>query len=191
MKAKEKKKVAWGITGAGDRLAETLDVMRELKVRYENCVEITIYLSKAGDQVLKWYKLSDRLKQSFDRVWVENNANSPFLAGDLQVGKFEFLVIAPASSNTVAKISAGICDSLLTNSAIMALKGFVPVYIMPTDYKEGVTVTRLPSGKEAKVRVRREDVQNVGRLRKMNGVSVLERPEAIREVFKKYFGHVT
>jgi archaeoflavoprotein AfpA len=190
MKAKEKK-VAWGITGAGDRLAETLDVMRELKVRYENCVEITIYLSKAGDQVLKWYKLSDRLKQSFDRVWVENNANSPFLAGDLQVGKFEFLVIAPASSNTVAKISAGICDSLLTNSAIMALKGFAPVYIMPTDYKEGVTVTRLPSGKEAKVRVRREDVQNVGRLRKMNGVSVLERPEAIREVFKKYFGHVT
>ncbi|MFN3384348.1 MAG: archaeoflavoprotein AfpA [Archaeoglobaceae archaeon] len=178
-------KVAWGITGSGDRLRETVDVMLKVKEMYPN-VEIRVYLSKAGQQVVLYYKLMETLKNNF-KVWTEVNANAPFLAGMLQSGAFEFLLIAPATSNTVAKISMGIADTLLTNSAIMALKAFVPVYIMPSDYKEGVVETELPDGRKMKLRIRKEDVEHVERLRKMDGVFILEKPGDIFAVFEKHF----
>ena len=161
--------------------------MKEIKEEYQNEVDVRVYLSKAGEQVVKWYRLYDQLKQNFEKVWVELNSNSPFLAGDLELGKFEFLLIAPATSNTVAKIAVGITDTLLCNSTIMALKAFVPVYIMPSDYKEGTVVTRLPNGKDLKLRVRKEDAENARKLSRMENVFVLEKPEDICEVFKKHF----
>jgi archaeoflavoprotein AfpA len=181
-------KVAWGITGSGEKLPETIDLMEELKKKYEGRVDIRVYLSKAGEQVAKWYKLYEPLKRNFDKLWVESGPNSPFLAGELQVGKFEFLLIAPATSNTVAKIAAGICDTLLCNSAIMALKAFVPVYIMPSDFKEKRILTKLPDGSNLRLRIRKEDARNSRTLAEMEGVTVLEQPENVREVFKKHFG---
>ncbi|MEM4508980.1 MAG: archaeoflavoprotein AfpA, partial [Archaeoglobaceae archaeon] len=71
---------------------------------------------------------------------------------------------------------------------IMALKAFVPVYIMPSDYKEGIVETELPDGRKMKLRIRKEDVEHVERLRKMDGVFVLEKPEEIFAVFEKHFG---
>lgn len=187
VKEKKKTKVAWGISGSGDKLAETVDIMIRVKKQYANEVDIRVYLSKAGEQVIKWYKLNEKLNESFDRVLVETNSNSPFLAGDLQTGKFAFLLIAPATSNTVAKIANGITDSLLTNSAIMALKGFTSVYIMPVDFREGTIMTKLPDGKDWKVRVRREDAENAQKLKTMKGITVLEKPEEILEVFQNHF----
>ncbi|MCS7143677.1 MAG: archaeoflavoprotein AfpA [Archaeoglobaceae archaeon] len=178
-------KVAWGITGSGDRLRETFKVMNRIRDMYPQ-VEIRAYLSKAGQQVLLYYNLMDELKLNF-KVWTEVNANVPFLAGMLQSGNFEFLLIAPTTSNTVAKIALGIADSLLSNSAIMALKAFVPVYIMPSDYREGVVETELPDGRKMKLRIRKEDVEHVERLRKMDGVFILEKPEEIFDIFEKHF----
>ena len=183
----KKRKVAWGITGSGDRLPETIGIMKELGEEYQKTVSLRVYLSKAGEQVVRWCKLYEQVKQDFGKVWVELNSNSPFLAGDMELGRFEFLLIAPATSNTVAKIAAGITDTLLCNSAIMALKAFVPVYVMPSDYKEGTVVTRLPDGRDLKLRVRKEDAENTRKLSLMENVFVLEKPEDIREVFKKHF----
>lgn len=185
----KKSKIAWGITGSGDRLQETINIMKEIKEEYENQVDVRVFLSKAGEQVAKWYKLFDQLKQSFTTVQVEVNSNSPFLAGNLQLRKFKYLLIAPATSNTVAKIAVGITDTLLSNSAIMALKAFIPVYVMPTDYKEGTLTTRLPNGKEFILRVRKEDAENTRRISLMENMCVLEKPESIREVFRKHFQH--
>ena len=186
-KEEKKKKVAWGITGSGDKLAETVDTMKKIKKQYENNVSISVYLSKAGDQVAKYYGATNDLKGNFQKVWIEINSNSPFLAGELEVRKFEFLLIAPATSNTVAKISLGIADSLLSNAAIMALKGFVPVYLMPSDYREGITTTKLPDGRTLKLRIRREDAENAKKLASMLDVFLLEGPGQIFEVFKKHF----
>jgi archaeoflavoprotein AfpA len=161
--------------------------MKQLKEQYQQSVEITVYLSKAGDQVAKYYQLNAFLHENFEVVRVEIDSNTPFLAGALQVGTFDFLLIAPTTSNTVAKIAMGIADSLLSNSAIMALKAFVPVYIQPSDYEEGVTVTKLPSGRELRLRMRREDVAHVKKLATTEGVSVLEEPEEICQVFKNHF----
>jgi archaeoflavoprotein AfpA len=186
---KKKKRVAWGITGSGDRLPETVRVMKEIGKEYPE-VEIAVYLSKAGEQVVKYYKLMNDLKEKFGAVRVEIDANTPFLAGQIQVGRYEFLLIAPATSNTVAKIAMGIADTLLTNAAIMGLKAYVPLYIMPSDYKEGEVVTKLPDGRDLKIRVRREDVEHVRKLAQIDGVTILEKPEDIFDVFRKHFRKV-
>jgi archaeoflavoprotein AfpA len=186
-KRRKKRRVAWGITGSGDRLVETVEVMKEVKKRYQNEVDIIVYLSKAGDQVVKYYRLANDLRENFERLWVEINPNSPFLAGQLQTGKFELLLIAPATSNTVAKISMGIADSLLSNAAIMSLKAFVPVYIMPSDYEEGIIVTKLPNGRDLKLRIRKEDVAHVKKLAGMDDMFMLGNPEEIFQIFKKHF----
>jgi len=183
----KKRKVAWGITGAGDKIAETIEVMKQIKKEYENTVEIQVFLSKAAETVLKYYKLEDEVRQNFAKVSVELNSNAPFLAAWMQMRKYEFLLIAPATSNTVAKIANGIGDTLLTNAAIMSLKAFVPVYIAPTDYEEGTVYTKLPNGQEMKLRVRKEEVEQVKKLQRMEDVFVLENPQKIRAVFKEWF----
>jgi archaeoflavoprotein AfpA len=184
----KKRKVAWGITGAGDKIADFIKVMKEIQKEYADTVEIQVFLSKAADIVLKYYNLETELKQNFQKVSVELNSNAPFLAAWMQMRKYEFLLIAPATSNTVAKIANSIGDTLLTNAAIMSLKAFVPVYIAPTDYKEGTVYTKLPNGKEMKLRVRKEEVEQVKKLERMEDIFLLEGPQKIREIFKKWFG---
>jgi len=184
----KKKKLAWGITGAGDKIAEFIEVMKEIQKEYESTVEIQVFLSKAADIVLKYYRLEDDLRKNFAKVRVELNSNAPFLAAWMQMRKYEFLLIAPATSNTVAKIANSIGDTMLTNAAIMSLKAFVPVYVTPTDYKEGTVYTKLPNGKEMKLRVRKEEVEQVRKIACMDDMFVLEGPQKIRDVFKKWFG---
>jgi archaeoflavoprotein AfpA len=183
----KKKKVAWGITGAGDKIGEFIEVMKEIQKEYMDTVEIQVFLSKAADLVLKYYRLEDDLRKNFAQVRVELNSNAPFLAAWMQMRKYEFLLIAPATSNTVAKIANSIGDTMLTNATIMSLKAFVPVYVAPTDYKEGTVYTKLPNGKEMKLRVRKEEVEQVKKIKRMDDVFVLEGPQKISDVFQKWF----
>ena len=185
-----KRKIAWGITGAGDKIAEFIEAMKKIKKEHEATVDIHVFLSKAAETVLKFYNLETTLRQSFEKVKVEVNANAPFLAAWMQNRKYEFLLIAPATSNTVAKIANGIGDTMITNAALMSLKAFVPVYVFPTDYEEGICITKLPNGKEMKLRVRKEEVEQVKKLRSMEGVHILEGPQKIPDVFKEGFKQV-
>ena len=184
-------KVAWGITGAGDKIAEIVEVMKDLKKQSEGTVEIDVYISKAAETMLKFYRLEDELRKSFPKVLVEVNANSPFLAAWLQNGKYEFLLIAPASSNTVAKIANSISDTMLTNAALMSLKAFRPVYVLPTDYKESIVYTKLPNGKDLKLRVRKEDADQVRKLKDMDDMHVFESPQKMKEFFLNWLKTVT
>jgi archaeoflavoprotein AfpA len=185
VKAK-KIKVAWGITGAGDKIAEIIETMKDLKKQSEGLVEIDVYLSKAADTMLKFYRLEEELKNNFSKVAVESSSNSPFLAGMMQSRKYEFLLIFPATSNTVAKLVNGIGDTLITNSAIMSLKAFVPVWVMPVDYKENVISTKLPNGKEMKIRVRKEEADQVRKLEQIEDAHVFENPSKVREAFLEW-----
>jgi archaeoflavoprotein AfpA len=140
-------------------------------------VEIEVFISKAADIVLKFYRLEDKLRQNFSKVQLEQNSNSPFLAAWMQIHRYEFLLIAPATSNTTSKIANSISDTMLTNAAIMSLKAFVPIYILPTDYRESVVYTKLPNGKEMKLRVRKEEADLVRKLEAMEDVHVFENPQ--------------
>jgi archaeoflavoprotein AfpA len=183
----KKKKVAWGITGAGDKIEEFIEVMKQVKKEYENNVDIHVFVSKAAETVLKYYALENEVKQNFAKVMVEVNSNSPFLAAWMQIHKYEFLLIAPASSNTVAKIAYGIGDSMLTNAANMSLKAFVPVYVVPSDFEEKTVYTKLPNGKDMKLRIRKEDADNTRKLEHIDGMSVFDGPQKIPQVFVKWF----
>lgn len=177
------KKIAWGITGSGDKIRESIDLMKELARKYK--LEVHVYLSREGEVVLKFYKLLDEVKSSFPNVSIEKGPNAPFLSGKLQVGGYSSFIIAPATANSVAKIAYGIADTLITNSAAQAMKGDLPVYIFPVDQKEGELVTKLHDGRDLKLRIRKIDVENVERLRRMEGITVLSRLEELEDVVKK------
>ena len=176
-------RIAWGITGSGDKLTECVTFMEQLTKKYN--LEVHVYLSKEGVVVLKFYKLLKEVKDYFPKLSTEKGPNAPFLSGKIQLGTYDFVLIAPATANTVAKIAYGIADSLITNSAAQAMKADVPVYIFPVDQKEGEILTTLPNGSDLKLRMRKEDVENVEKLRRMRGITVLNRMEELEEVVKK------
>jgi archaeoflavoprotein AfpA len=176
----EKLRIAWGITGAGDYLVESMSAMAD--VRRDLGAEVTVLLSQEGKLVVKWYRLWDDLKSGFDKVRVEKGPNAPFVAGPLQVGHYAFLFISPATGNTVAKIAYGIADSLITNCVAQTIKGGVPVYIYPVDQKPGSQLTEGPRGEQITITTRRVDLENVDRLREMEGIAILGHPSEIEPI---------
>ncbi len=186
-KKNERRKIAWGITGSGEKIEETFAIMREMREKYRDKFDIRVYISKAGDQVLKYYNLANTLETVFDKTWTEINANAPFLAGQIQLKEFEFLLIAPTTSNTVAKISLRIADTLLTNAAIMGQKTSTPIYIMPTDFREGIVNTKLPNGESLDIKVTKQDADHVRNLEQMDNTFVFENPDEIPSIFEKHF----
>lgn len=175
------KRIVWGITGAGDLLPEVLEEMEKLSDAGN--VEITACLSKAGYTVVRWYKLAEKIQKTSKKVIVEKDANTPFIVGPLQLGRFHSLLVAPATGNTVAKIVHGIADTLITNAVAQAQKAGVPVYILPVDRRLGEIVTRLPSGEEKTLIMRDIDIENVNKLKAMKGITLLETPRDIGEAY--------
>jgi len=177
-------RIAWGITGCGDHLKESLDVMKELTIEHD--LDVRVFLSEAGEMVVKWYKLYKELKASFPKTYSERSPNVPFLVGDLQLGKYDFLLIMPSTSNTVGKIAAGISDTLLSNAAAMAMKAKVRVYIFPADQKSGEITTDLPGGKKLTLTMRDVDIEAVDKLRKMPFITVMGHPDEIRDIIRNH-----
>lgn len=177
-------KIAWGITGSGDRIAEVFQVMSELAANRE--FEITSVLSRAAVKVLNWYKLREKLDVISKKVFVEEDANTPFIVGPLQTGEFACLLVAPATANTVAKVANGIADSIITNAIAQTNKTETPIYILPVDQKKGTTVTILPGGKKLELTMRDVDIENTNKLRTMHGLIVLADPGDIKSVLNKY-----
>jgi archaeoflavoprotein AfpA len=180
------KRIAWGITGAGDKIEEILDIMSEFGSHPE--MKVDVFLSKAGKQVMRWYKIWDHLNESFDKVKTEVDSNVPFIAGPLQVGKWDALVIAPLSANSTAKIAYGIEDSLLTNAVAQTLKGDTPVFVYPVDQFPGTVETIAPDGRVVKIKTRQIDLENVDRLRDMEGITIIESVSEIRNLLLSLIG---
>jgi archaeoflavoprotein AfpA len=176
----KKVRMAWGITGAGDYLVESLEVMKRISSDFD--VEVTVLVSKNAEMVIKWYRLWDDLTSSLEKVKVERGANVPFIAGPLQIGYYGLFFISPATANTVAKIAYGMADTLITNCVAQAIKGGTPVYIYPVDQELGSRETQVPEGDVITIRTRRVDVENVERIRNMEGITVLKHPFEIEPI---------
>jgi archaeoflavoprotein AfpA len=186
----KKHRIAWCITGAGDKIKEIIDTMKTFKQESEGTAEIDVYVSKNAETMLKFYNLEAEFKAGFSKVAVEANSNVPFLAGIIQSGRYDFQLIMPASSNTVAKIVNGIGDTLVTNTAIMALKAYVQVWVMPVDYKEAEIYTRLPNGKDLKLRVRKQEADQVRTLMATEDVRVFENPQKVHEALLEWLASI-
>lgn len=139
-------KIAWGITGAGHLLSDSVDVLEELSKDHE----VTILLSGAGEEVLKMYGLFERVKNvsggRYRELVLENEQRSSFpMTGRFSLGKYDLLMVSPTTSNTIGKIVNGIADTLITNAVAQAGKGRVKTCIIPVDLESGDVNTVLPS----------------------------------------------
>ena len=139
-------KIIWGITGAGDLLKESI---RELE-KISKYNEITIIFSNSGREVVQLYGYNNWLNEIISKnpnnkiVYDEDEAYSYPFSGKLTHQKYDLIIIAPTTANTVAKIVHGIADTLVTNVVAQAGKGGIPTLILPTDKKEGEIITTLP-----------------------------------------------
>jgi flavoprotein len=137
---------------------------------------MTVIVSRAGEQMLRLYGLWDELNESFRKVMKETNSNVPFIAGPLQIGKYDVLVVVPLTANSTAKIVYGLADTLISNAVAQTLKGNTPVLLYPVDQFDEKIKTLGPKGEVFTIRPRKIDLENVQRLREMERVIVLESP---------------
>lgn len=139
-------KIAWGITGAGHLLQESVNMLVELSKEHE----VTVLLSGAGEEVLKMYGLYEVVKNvtggKYRELVLENSQRSSFpMTGRFSLGTYDLLVVSPTTSNTIGKIVNGIADTLITNAVAQSGKGRVETYIIPVDLESGDLQTILPS----------------------------------------------
>jgi len=137
----------WAITGAGYKIRSVFETM--LKLKSELNIKITIVLSRAGYEVSRLYGVLGKLKllssgEYYEEIFVENPIKPiSRLPGRVMLGKYELLIMAPTTANTIAKIVNGIADTLVTQVYAMAEKSKTKVIIMPSDISEK-TITELP-----------------------------------------------
>ncbi len=169
--------IVWGITGSGDLVSEILETMKQLEDNAD--IQLTVIVSKAGEQMLRLYGRWDELNTTFSKVKKEVNANVPFIAGPLQIGKYDALVVAPLTANSTAKIAHGISDTLITNAVAQTLKGNTPVILFPVDQVNEDVQAIGPKGEKFTIKPRSVDLDNVKRLKEMERVTVVGSPLVI------------
>jgi len=107
------------------------------------------------------------------------------VVGRFARGVYSVLIIAPATSNSVAKFVYGISDSLITNIFARTGKSQVPIVVLPTDLAPEMD-SRGPKGNVVKVYPRPVDLENVAKLRQFSGVTVVKDVEELRACLNTY-----
>ena len=157
---KVKKRFAWAITGSGHYLRESLTILQTLE-------NVDIFLSKAAAEIIKQYGFQAQLEATGHKVYQDKTASS--VPVELfYAGKYHTLVIAPATSNTVAKMAYGFSDSLVTNLYAQAGKTRVPSIIFACDTTpesgEQWIESEAPRENVVQVYPRQIDLDNVAKL---------------------------
>ncbi|TIO05692.1 flavoprotein [Mesorhizobium sp.] len=154
---------AWVLTGSGHFFTESFALIHQL----EHC---DVFVSRAADEVLRMYKLKLDFPET-TRVLHDKTA-SAIPVGEFYHGVYHTVVVAPASSNTVAKCVLGISDTLATNVFAQAGKCRVPTIVFACDTAPELE-TMAPHGL-VKVYPRRIDLENTNRLKSFERTQVVE-----------------
>ena len=153
---------AWALTGSGHLLEESLALAARLP-------DVDLFLSAAAEEVLPRYGIAlASLRERF-RVFRDKTA-SAVPVGTLYEAHYHTLVVAPATSNTVAKCALGISDTLPTNMFAQAGKLGIAGLVFACD-TQPVVVTRAPHD-WVTLRPRRIELDNVERLRAIDHCQV-------------------
>ena len=161
MRRTEGQRLAWALTGSGHYLRECLEIINTLQ-------EVDLFLSKAAAEILQQYGY----KHSVGRVFQDKTA-SAVPVELFYHGNYHSLVIAPATSNTVAKMVSGISDNLVTNIYAQAGKCRVPSIIFACDTAPELE-SEAPREHIVKVFPRRIDLENTEKLKTFEETTVVD-----------------
>lgn len=162
--APRRPRFAWALTGSGHDFLPCLDLIRRLG-------EVDVFVSKAAAEVIYMYTRDRRPFPPEIRV-IRDTTASAAPVGRFYKGWYHTLIVAPASSNTVAKCVWGISDTLVTNVFAQAGKCRIPIIVYACDTKP-VHVTAAPD-RIVEVYPRAVDLANTERLRAFEGTTVVE-----------------
>jgi dihydromethanopterin reductase (acceptor) len=165
-----KPRIAWGLTGSGHFFTECLEIIREIG-------DLDVFVSKAAAEVIHMYKYDLEMLPETARIFHDRTASAGPV-GRFYHGMYHTLVIAPATSNTVAKFVWGISDTLVTNAYAQAGKCRVPSIVFACDTAPELD-TKAPHGM-VKVYPRRIDLDNVARLREFEETQVVDSLDSLR-----------
>jgi len=169
----------WALTGSGHFLKETLAFIRELE-------RVDLFLSKAAAEVLRMYKQELALPRS-TRVYRDTSA-SAVPVGQFYYGVYHTLIVAPATSNAVAKFVCGISDDLVSNVFAQSGKCRVPSIVFACDTAPEL-VTEAPKGM-VKVYPRPIDLENRERLGRFAGATTVDSVAELREAITRRRGEI-
>jgi flavoprotein len=160
---------AWALTGSGHFFKECLRMVGELD-------EVDLFVSRAATEVVRMYRQEFRLPKAA-RVFRDTTASAAPV-GLFYYGNYHTLIMAPATSNTVAKCVVGISDTLVTNVFAQAGKCRIPAIVFACDTAPELE-TEAPKGM-VKVYPRKIDLNNTERLKSFESTIVVESLEDLR-----------
>lgn len=163
-------RLAWAITGSGHYIEECIEFMLSLN-------HVDLYLSQAGEEVLKMYGISLNELKNRMPVYRDKAASSPPV-GLFYKGYYHTLVMAPTTSNTMAKCALGIGDSLVTNLYAQAGKCRVESIVYPCDTGPELETT-APGKKKFMVYPRPIDLEATEKLRSFPYTEVVNNVEQL------------
>jgi flavoprotein len=165
----EKPRIAWAITGSGHYLEECIEIVKTLD-------EVDLFYSQAGEEVLRMYGHDPKSLLKDGRVYRDRAASAPPV-GLFYRGDYHTLIVAPATSNTVAKMVLGLSDTLVTNVYAQAGKCRIPSIVMACDTAPEHD-TPAPD-RIVKVWPRKVDLAHTEALREFEATTVVETPEKL------------
>lgn len=157
-------RIAWALTGSGHFFPETLDLIAGLGG------QVDLFLSAAGEEVLLQYGHDLDALRGTNRVFRDGAASAPPV-GRFYQGHYHTVVVAPATSNTVAKCVLGIADTLVTNIFAQAGKCRIPAIVFACD-SAPYHWTEAPGGPVG-VYPRRVDLENTEKLAAFEATEVV------------------
>jgi dihydromethanopterin reductase (acceptor) len=164
----------WALTGSGHFFKECLRMVGDLD-------EVDLFVSKAAAEVVRMYRQALQLPKTA-RVFRDTTASAAPV-GLFYYGVYHTLIVAPATSNTVAKCVFGISDTLVTNVFAQAGKCRVPAIVFACDTAPELE-TEAPKGM-VRVYPRDIDLKNTERLKSFESTLVVETLEQLEAALKR------
>jgi flavoprotein len=138
--------------------------------------EVDLFVSRAATEVVRMYRQEFKLPKAA-RVFRDTTASAAPV-GLFYYGNYHTLIMAPATSNTVAKCVVGISDTLVTNVFAQTGKCRIPAIVFACDTAPELE-TEAPKGM-VKVYPRKIDLNNTERLKSFESTIVVESLEDLR-----------
>lgn len=165
---------AWALTGSGHFFDECIDIISGLN-------RVDIFVSQAAEEVLRMYKKNNSLPRE-SRIFRDNTA-SAVPVGRFYQGIYHTLVMAPISSNTVAKCVYGISDNLATN--VFAQAGKCRTYSICFACDTAPELESMAPKGMVKVFPRKIDLTNVKKLEKFKQTKVVDSMNGLKQEIEK------